>query len=187
MAPLKKPLFVPPPPATLDYFFTKADASSSSRAPKRRVKVGSSNSSSRMKHTPAEIIILDSDDDDAPAVHAKRKAQTESSSSSSDVEVVETEGTSSSSGKRFCARGLGTVDVDESLHFAEFGRPKLLLTPTEHSPGLPEDEPASRRHPRTVVLRHRRPVLINLSKLTKNGVQVTTSSFVRSLTTTCLN
>jgi hypothetical protein len=96
MAPLKKPLFVPPPPATLDHFFTKADASSSSQAPKRRVKLGLSGSSSRIKHTPAEIIVLDSDDDDAPVVRAKRKAHAESSGSS-DVEVVETEGMSSSS------------------------------------------------------------------------------------------
>jgi hypothetical protein len=138
MAPLKKPLFVPPPPATLDHFFTKADASSSSRTPKRRVKVGLSSSRIKHTHTPAEIIVLDSDDDDAPVVRAKRKTHAESSSSS-DVEVVETEGSSScSSGKRF-RRGLGTVDVDESLHFAEFGRPKLLLIPTEHS----EDEPPS--------------------------------------------
>ena len=75
------------------HFFTKVDASSSSRAPKRRVKVGSSSSSSRIKLTPVEIVILDSDDDDAPVVRAKRKAHAESSSSSSDVEVVETEGT----------------------------------------------------------------------------------------------
>ena len=33
--------------------------------------------------------------------------------------------------------------MDESLHFAEFGRPKLLFIPTERSPGVPEDEPAS--------------------------------------------
>jgi len=122
-APLKKPLFVPPPPATLDHFFTKADASSSSR--------------------PAEIIILNSDsDDDAPVVRAKRKARAHAAeSSSSDVEVIETEGSScSSSGKRF-----RQVTVDESLHFAEFGRPKLLLNPTEAAAAkcLPEDEPAA--------------------------------------------
>ena len=126
-----------------DHFFTKADASSSSRAPKRRVKVGSSSTSSRIKHIPPEIIILDSDGDDEPVVRAKQKAHTESSSSNSDVEVVETECPSSPSGKRFRAHGLGAVDMDEPLHFAEFDRPKLLLVPTEHSPGLPEDEPAS--------------------------------------------
>jgi hypothetical protein len=113
----------------------KADMSSSSRAPKRHIKVGMS--SSQIKHIPAEIIVLDSDDHNAPVVHAKQKAHAESSNSCSDVGVVETEGmSSSSSGKRFQC-GLDTLD--ESLHFAEFSRPKLLLIPTEHSP---EDEPA---------------------------------------------
>ena len=94
----------------------------------------------RIRHAPGKIIILDSDDDDALVVRAKRKAHAESSSSCSDVEVVETEDPSSSSGKKLRAHGLSTVDVDESLHFAEFGRPKLLSIPTERSPGFPKDE-----------------------------------------------
>ena len=174
MAPLKKPLFVPPPPATLDHFFARADASinpsasSSSFQVPKRVKAGLSSSriKQKTKITPqpaAEIIILDSDDD-APAVRAKRKAK-DPTESSSDVEVVETDAhEASSSGKKAkTGRGAGpgfgcfgtTFPLDESLHFAEFGRPKLLI-PTEDtqlSPGdrkslasvssLPEDEFAS--------------------------------------------
>ena len=171
MAPLKKPLFVPPPLATLDHFFTKADASinrsaSSSFQVPKRLKTGLSSSRIKRKtptQTPrptTEIIILDSDDD-APAVRAKRKAK-DHSESNSDVEVVETVAhEASSSGKKAkTGRGPGpafgsfgtTFPLDESLNFAEFGRPKLLI-PTEDtqlSPGdekplvsLPEDESVS--------------------------------------------
>src|SRR6266702_995071 len=172
MAPLKKPLFVPPPPATLHHFFAKADASinrnassSSFQAPKR-VKAGSSSSQIKLKattHTPqpaAEIIVLDSDDD-APVVRAKRKAK-DHVESSSDVEVVETDaqqthGVSSSGKKAKTGRGAGfggsgtecllAFPQDESLHFAEFGRPKLLV-PTEDTQHSAEDEKSPASFPR---------------------------------------
>lgn len=127
MAPSKKPLFAPPPPATLDQFFTKADASSSSAVAPKRVKI---KSSSRIKqHTPAEIIILDSDDDDSdapvPVVRTARKRKAKDqyhASSSSDIEVVEID---EGNGKR--SKTVLFPALDESLHFAEFGRPKLLV------------------------------------------------------------
>jgi hypothetical protein len=140
MPSLKKPLFAPPPPATLDHFFTKADASinnrsasstsSSFQAPKR-VKAGLS-SSRRIKRAPqrtAEIIVLDSDDsDDVPVVRATRKRKAKDhraaeGSSSSDVEVVETDDAHEGNGKK----SKTVFPLDESLHFAEFGRPKLLI------------------------------------------------------------
>jgi len=120
--------------------------------------VGSSSSQIKLKattHTPqpaAEIIVLDSDDD-APVVRAKRKAK-DHVESSSDVEVVETDaqqtrGVSSSGKKAKTGRGAGfggsgtecllTFPQDESLHFAEFGRPKLLV-PTEDTQHSAEDE-----------------------------------------------
>jgi hypothetical protein len=135
MAPLKKPLFAPPPPATLDHFFAKSvasinrSASSSKIQVPKRVKAGLS--ISRIKPQPAEIIILDSDDDDAPVVRAKRKAKDYAESSSSDVEVVETDAQSSGKKAR-TGRGAGFPQQDESLRFAEFGRPKLLI-PMEDS------------------------------------------------------
>ena len=140
MAPLKKPLFVPPPPATLDHFFAKADASinrsasSTFHAPKR-VKTGLSMShiKQKTKRRPQHIIVLDSDDD-APAVRAKRKAK-DHAENSSDIEVVETEASSSEKKAKTGVGGSATEHLltfpqDESLHFAEFGRPKLLI-PTE--------------------------------------------------------
>jgi hypothetical protein len=164
----------------------------------KRVKAGLS--ISRIKPQPAEIIILDSDDDDAPVVRAKRKAKDYAESSSSDVEVVETDAQSSGKKAR-TGRGAGFPQQDESLHFAEFGRPKLLI-PMEDSA---EDGGESSVPPLSADLgvsaftdgsssphfsqRHRRPALRILSKLTTNGVQVTTSSFVRigANSTTFLN
>ncbi|KAH9072362.1 hypothetical protein EDB83DRAFT_219202 [Lactarius deliciosus] len=158
MAPLKKPLFAPPPPPTLHHFFTKADpsinrsASSSFKAPKR-VKVGLSSSRIKQKttHTPAEIIVLDSEDD-APVMRTKRKAE-DPAESSSDVEVVEIDAqqahTSSSRKKEKTAHAAGfggsgieclfTLPKDESLHFVEFGRPRLLV-PTEDTRHSTEGE-----------------------------------------------
>ncbi|KAN0129821.1 DNA repair metallo-beta-lactamase domain containing protein [Lactarius tabidus] len=159
MPPLNKPLFAPPPPATLDHFFTKADASinnrSASSSAKKRVKAGLS-SSRRIKHTPQraeEIIVLDSDDsDDAPVVRPaparKRKAKDHAAEScSSDIEVVETDDASSfGNGKK----SKTVFPLDESLHFAEFGRPKLLIPAedstqlsTGHEPSVPASAPRS--------------------------------------------
>jgi hypothetical protein len=153
MPPLNKPLFAPPPPATLDHFFTKPDASinnrsASSSAPKR-VKAGLS-SSRRVKHTPQraeEIIVLDSDDsDDVPVVRPARKRKAKdyaAESSSSDIEVVET---IFGNGKK----SKTVFPLDESLHFAEFGRPKLLIPAedstqlsTGHEPSVPASAPRS--------------------------------------------
>ncbi|KAH9056723.1 DNA cross-link repair protein pso2/snm1 [Lactarius vividus] len=156
MAPLKKPLFAPLPPPTLHHFFPKADAlinrsTPSSSKPPKRVKAGVS--SSRIKqnttYTSAEIIVLDSDDD-APAMRTKRKAK-DPADSSSDVEVVEMDAqqTHASSsrkkekmghGARFGGSGiecLFALPQDESLHFVEFGRPRLLIPTedTQHSAG----------------------------------------------------
>ena len=149
MAPFKKPLFVPPPPTTLDQFFAKADASSSAAvAPKRVKKVKAGLSSSRIKHTPAEIIILDSDDDhsDAPVpvpVVRKRKAkdhhraaESRSYSSSSDIEVVEMD---EGNGKKSKTVLFPAAALDESLHFAEFGKPKLLIDENSVGCCIPED------------------------------------------------
>ncbi|KAF8262628.1 DNA repair metallo-beta-lactamase-domain-containing protein [Lactarius quietus] len=143
MAPLKKPLFVPPPPATLDHFFTKPDASiinrNASSSASKRVKP--SLSTSRIKHPPQqEIIILDSDDEDAPApaVRTKRKAKNyhaPAESTSSDIEVVETDDVREPGKKAKTGFGGAMFPVqDESLHFAEFGRPKLLIPMEDETP-----------------------------------------------------
>jgi hypothetical protein len=195
MPPLNKPLFAPPPPATLDHFFTKPDASinnrsASSSAPKR-VKAGLS-SSRRVKHTPQraeEIIVLDSDDsDDAPVVRPaparKRKAKDHAAeSSSSDIEVVETDDASLGTGRnqRQCSLWTNLSILLNSAGQSCSYRRKIvrsflldtnrvclllrLARRTWESPLLP------------LLHRHRRSPLRILSKLKMNGTQATTSAF----------
>ncbi|KAI9510529.1 DNA repair metallo-beta-lactamase-domain-containing protein [Russula earlei] len=92
MAPSKRPLFDPPPPATLDDFFAKPETSLNSRSASFRVpkRVKASRLSSRttkcVQLPRAEIIVIDSDDD-VPVPSSKRRAQVHSGSSS-DVQVV---------------------------------------------------------------------------------------------------
>ncbi|KAI0306093.1 DNA repair metallo-beta-lactamase-domain-containing protein [Multifurca ochricompacta] len=142
MRPSKKPLFKPPPPTTLDHFFTKPALS-------RRVKASHlvSQIKQHAKHAlpPAtEIIVLDSDDDgdgDEPTACTKRKAE-DRSESSSDIEPTND---ASSSRKKVKAepgpvfnvvdtQDLFMVSRDKSLHFAEFGRPKLLVPEEDVTP-----------------------------------------------------
>ena len=204
MPPLKKPLFVPPPPATLHQFFTKADASinrnasSSSFQASKRVKPGLSISQVKRKTTytaqpAAEIIVLDSDDDDAPAVRAKRKAKDHDAENSSDVEVVEADaqqahGASSSGKKAKTGQGkcLFTLPRDESLHYAEFGRPKLLIRTEDteqHSAGDEKSLPSGSGPPE-----HESSVLA--SAPTDLGISTTADDPSRGFattSTTCLD
>ncbi|KAH9988395.1 hypothetical protein BJV77DRAFT_739166 [Russula vinacea] len=129
MAPSKRPLFLPSPPATLDDFFRKPETSNSRSASsqaKKRVKANHRSSSQheprkkRVQSPGAEIIVLDSDDD-TPLACTKRKAE-DNSGCSSDVEVVEavtrrTQDTSSS-GKE--------VKVESGHKPGDFGTRELL-------------------------------------------------------------
>jgi hypothetical protein len=114
-----------------------------------------------------EIIVLDSDsdddaddanDDDAPVApsRTKRKAEDHHAGSSSDIEVVEAVFRRShdapSSGKKKAKVKLapnlsdvGTDDLlafaqDDALHFAEFGKPQLLVHAEDHVPPCAEDQ-----------------------------------------------
>lgn len=145
MAPSKRPLFLPSPPATLDHFFTKPETSSSRSASsqaQKRVKASHRLSSQhkprkkRVQPPRTEIIVLDSDDD-TPLACTRRKAE-DNTGCSSDVEVVEavTQRTqdASSSGKEvkaesghkpgdFDSQNLFTISQDDA---SESDKPQLF-------------------------------------------------------------
>jgi hypothetical protein len=169
MAPSKKPLFDPPPLTTLDHFFAKPDklngrhASSQvqKRAKARRLSFQTTQRTSLKREQPSEmeIIVLDSDDDDdapVPPGRTKRKAEDHHAGSSSDIEVVEAVSRRShdapSSGKKKAKvksgpnlSDVGTDDLlafaqDDALHFAEFGKPQLLVHAEDHVLPCAEDQ-----------------------------------------------
>jgi len=163
MAPSKKSLFDPPPPTTLDHFFAKPKTSSNQSASSRvqkRVKTRHLSPQTRkttcskgVQPSGTEIIVLDSDDDGvAPADGTKRMAG-EHTGSSSDIEVVEaiSEGSHDAprSRKKAKVKSAPNFDTDDllafaqndALHFAEFGKPQLLVHIEENDvPPLVEDQ-----------------------------------------------
>jgi len=162
MAPSKKPLFDPPPPTTLDHFFAKPKTSSSQSASSRvqkRVKTRHLSPQTRkatyskgVQPSGTEIIVLDSDDDDVAPTDGTKRIVGEHAGSSSDIEVVEavSEGShdaprSRKKAKVKSAPNFDTDDLlaftqDDTLHFAEFGKPQLLVHTQENDVPPPVED-----------------------------------------------
>lgn len=122
----------------------------------------------RIQPSGTEIIVIDSDDgdEDAPAASTKRKVEEDQAGGSSDVEVVDTicqrtRGDAPRSRKKTKESGSKLFDMDtddllasvqdDALHFAEFGKPQLLVPAEdeESAPTFAEDQslrPASSSH-----------------------------------------
>ena len=163
MAPSKKPLFDPAPltTTTLDHYFAKPGTSNSRSASsqiQKRVNARRLSPQTRqktnVKHIQpfgTNIIVIDSDDGDeeAPAASTKRKDYAGGISDAGVVDAISrrSHDDASRSGKKTKVEsGSNLFDVDtddllafvrdDALHFAEFGKPQLLV-PAEDEENVP--------------------------------------------------